>query len=138
MEPSSSQGLVGGVRLGRPLVAKNGHKPHAEILPPAPPPQSSKRNSWLGLLQGPFVLDCLGVSVLANALRGRVGSQSQTFMEHLLDLYVVYIIDSQSLCQHWGYKSEYEALRNLIQPCSQVKKSWPYEAKTCAQVHMQN
>lgn len=52
---------------------------------------------------------------LANALRGRVGSQSKTFMEHLLDLYGVYILESQSLYQHWGYKSEHEALRNLIQ-----------------------
>lgn len=52
---------------------------------------------------------------LANALRGRVGSQSKTFMEHLLDLYGVYILESQSPCQHWGFKSEYEALRNSIQ-----------------------
>lgn len=37
-------------------------------------------------LQGPFVLDCLDAFVLASALRGRVGSQSQTFMEHLLEL----------------------------------------------------
>lgn len=66
-------------------------------------------------LQGPFVLDCLDAFVLASALRGRVGSQSQTFMEHLLELYIVYILDSQSLRWHWGYKSEYEASRNLIQ-----------------------